>query len=385
MNVSTIGAEQLDKLRQRADPEADALAEHYLDRDPHELFTSILAVSHVTGDASDPHVAAWLARRPELPDFADSARLDRGVQFFAEWGVELGIGLFLSSLPLAYASHDGAQVLALTARLETDAKRRVLESAQFLLDVTAPAGLEPGAAGYETARRVRLMHAGVRHMILSPHGKVPKTSDPDVWPRWDDAWGAPINQEHMLGAMLSFSSSLIHVLDRLGIEYDAQGAEDYCHLWNVVGSLLGIDPEVLPLDRAEMDELEVLIRARNEKPSEAGTHLTANLIELVNSFIPVSQLHGVSSAMTRLFIGDDTANMLGVGHARSSRLLVKLFAAETRLASRFLKDRRLARGIARKISIAILEGFVIHYRAGERPRFNIPDHLAGSMATHRHR
>jgi hypothetical protein len=40
-------------------------------------------------------------------------------------------------------------VLALTSRLETDTKRRVLESAQFVLDVVDERGLEPGAQGYE--------------------------------------------------------------------------------------------------------------------------------------------------------------------------------------------------------------------------------------------
>ena len=84
-----------------------------------------------------------------------------------------------------------------------------------------------------------------------------------------------------------------------------------------------------------------------------------------------------------MFIGDNTANMLGVGQSRSSRLLVKAFAAESRLASKFMKDSRLARAVARKLSIAILDGFVIHYRAGERPRFNIPDHLAASMTSPR--
>ena len=90
--------------------------------------------------------------------------------------VELGLGLFLSSLPLAYAAHDGVQVLALTAQLETDTKRRILESAQFVLDVTAPGALEPGRPGYETVRLVRLMHAGVRHLIRTDP-RVVRTSD----------------------------------------------------------------------------------------------------------------------------------------------------------------------------------------------------------------
>ena len=121
--------------------------------------------------------------------WADPDRMDRGSAFFAEWGVELGLGLFLLSLPLAYAAHDGVQVLALTSQLETNTKRRVLESAQFVLDVTAPGGLLPGLPSYETVRLVRLMHAGIRHLILTDP-RVERTSDESVWPRWDEAWGS---------------------------------------------------------------------------------------------------------------------------------------------------------------------------------------------------
>lgn len=374
-----IDQELLFKLKYQMDPEADALADHYLDRPPHELFHTVLGVNHSTGDTSDNHVADWLDRRPELPDFADSARLDNGVQFFAQWGIELGIGLFLSSLPLAYASHDGAQVLGLTARLETDARRRVLESAQFLLDVTAPAALEPGAQGYNTARRVRLMHAGVRHMILSPNGKVIQTTDPNVTPRWDPGWGNPINQQHLLGAMLSFSSSLLHVLDTLGVAYDQQGAEDYCHLWNVVGGLLGIDPDLLPLGRAEMDVLEKMIRADNERESDAGVLLTSALMDLVNSFNPTGLFRGLPPALMRRFIGDKTADLLGVPQTKWSRALVSLFVWEERWGSRLRTKNVLTRRMARWVSLRILNGFVEIERHGPRPQFNIPDHLSPAI------
>ena len=48
------------------------------------------------------------------------------------------------------------------------------------------------------------MHTGVRHLIRTDP-RVVRTSDPSVWPRWDEDWGEPINQEHLLGAMISYS------------------------------------------------------------------------------------------------------------------------------------------------------------------------------------
>lgn len=370
-----IDPAMLDHLREQVDPEADRLAIHYLDRPASDMFTGVLAARYSGTDMVDAHIAAWIEDRPELPAWADTARMARGAAFFAEWGIELGLGLFLSSLPLAYAAHDGVQVLALTSRLETDTKRRVLESAQFVLDVTTPRALEPGEQAYDTVRFVRLMHAGVRHLILTDP-RVPRTTDESVWPRWDDAWGKPINQEHLIGAMISYSSSLLHVLDRLHVTYDEGGASDYCHLWNVVGWLLGIDAHLLPFERPELDELELLIRQHNEKPSEAGTAMTVALIDLVKSFIRIPPLRGLAVSTMRLFIGDPTADLLHVPKANWTRHLVGGMRGISHRMSLATMHDKMVRRVVSRLSRFTLQGFVEHERHGGRPKFVVPDHLS---------
>lgn len=375
--MASIDAKRLDELRLEGDPLADVLAAHYIERPPTDLLHAAFRTLHRDPDEADPEVAAWLARRDPLPEWADEDRLRNGAEFFAEWGVELGLGLFLASLPLAYAAHDGAQVLALTARLETDAKRRVLESAQFVLDVTAPGQLEPGGHAYAVARHVRLVHAGVRHLIEQDPRIARSCDETEPPPRWCDGWGVPINQEHLLGAMISFSSSLLRVLDTLGASYDDQGAEDYLHLWNVVGHLLGIHPQLLPLDRAALDDLERLIRHRNERPSEAGRHLTGALLALVQSFVPMRALRGVPVSTMRLLIGDPTAEVLGVPPADWTRHLYGTVRRVMHRLSLQSAHDRLLRAIVGRLSRATLTGFVEVERSGERPGFYIPTHLDG--------
>jgi len=378
--MTKIDADRLAELRVQGDPEADDLASHYLDRPATDMFSGIMAARYGGTSMVDPHVADWMNNRPELPSWADRDRLDNGAEFFAQHGIELGLGLFLSSLPLAYASHDGVQVLALTSRLETDPKRRVLESAQFVLDVTKEGGLEPGEQGYDSARSVRLMHAGVRHLI-EDDGRIPIVSDDSVWPRWDRRWGIPINQEHLIGAMISYCSSLLHVLDKLGAHYTEEGAEDYCHLWNVVGWLLGIDADLLPLDRAELDELEVLIRDRNEKPSEAGTEMAEALIELVKSFIPFPPFRGFAVSVTRYFIGDDTADILGIPAANWTRHVAGGLRDVSHHISAAAAENWLLRLAVRRLSLLTLRGFVDHERDGGRPNFVIPERLTPMKRT----
>ena len=366
-----IDEARLDQLRLQADPEGDALAAHYLGRDPADLFHAVVASKAGGDQLLEPKVAAWLADRPALPPWADVERMRHGAHFFNTWGLQLGLGLFLHSLPLAYASHDGAQVLALTSELETNAKRRVLETAQFVLDITRTGALEPGGQGYDSARRVRLVHAGVRQLIATDT-RIPKRADVTGGPHWDPNWAAPINQEHLLGAMISWSSSLLHVLDRLHITYNESAASDYCHLWNIAGWLLGIDPAILPIERGDLDRLEVLIRQRNEKASAEGVALTKALLDLVRSFIWLPPLRGLPVAGVRLFCGDETSDLLGVPNNNWTRHLMPLLKAPRRRFSFGLARVGFLRLVVRRLTRTAMRGFVRTERGHDRPQFAIP-------------
>jgi hypothetical protein len=202
--VTVWTGDLLDELRFAGDPPADDIAAAYLDDSGGGFFRALLEAA-----GADPEIGAYLASADGLPEWADAAKLRAGADFFSEWGLEIGLGLFCFSLPAGYARI--AHVLDLTARMETDARRRIFETAQMVLDVTTPGGLDAGATGYVTARRVRLMHAGVRRLI---------TTDPRVDRRptgaesgWDGQWGVPINQEHLIATVLAFGWAMIGVLD----------------------------------------------------------------------------------------------------------------------------------------------------------------------------
>lgn len=392
-----IDDQLLDELRKAGDPVADDLAAQYLGhgRNPADLFRVVVghpgaSKGGTDGDPlggevnslTDPNVAAWLDQRPELPEWAVPERLERGSHFYSAHGIPLGIGLFLASLPLAYASHDGVQVLALTARLETNARRRILETAQFVIDVTKPRALVPGGQGYETARHVRLVHAGVRQLITNDT-RIPLTDDPSVWPRWDPAWGMPVNQEHLLGAMISYSSSLLKVLDKFHARYNPDAAEDYCLLWSTVGWLLGIDESILPLTRADLDRLEPIIRARNEKASAAGVELTKALLETVRSFAKMPVLKNaywpgsttIPVAITRMLIGDDTADLLELPKSKWASRFVHAARPPKHRISLGLARFRVLRLMVRRVVRTIFKGFVYTTREGGRPAFTIPTSL----------
>ena len=179
--------EVLDPARLVGDPLADDLVGPLLDDGSASLVSAMLAQmrkSHdVINDELPVDVAEYLEISAELPSWADPAKLEAAEDFFGRAGFPIVIGLFCYSLPEAYAAEKGAQVLAQTGRLDSDARRRILETGQFVIDVMAPGGLAPGGAGIHAAQRVRLMHAAIRHLILF-HGHEGDR-------RWDDVVGAP--------------------------------------------------------------------------------------------------------------------------------------------------------------------------------------------------
>src|SRR3984957_9257399 len=139
----------------------------------------------------------YLAKNVALPEWADLAKIKRGQQLFETWGLQISLCLFCASLPSAYAAAKGVKVLSRTAQLETNTRRRIMETGQFLMNVLADGSFEPQGKGFRTIQHVRLMHAAVRMMIEGRNKQRPGF--------WDPNWGVPINQEDLVGTMLSFS------------------------------------------------------------------------------------------------------------------------------------------------------------------------------------
>lgn len=310
----------LDGLRQVGDPEADELAATLVERHPGldegRIVRLVLDAIESGGGPTDETVREWLLGGPNLPGWADRDLVAAGQAFFCDWPLAITTALFCVSLPGAYAAADGAQVLALTSDLATNSiTRRVAETGQMLMDVMdlgreSPSSLEPGGQGYLTVRGVRLLHAVVRRTLTS-EAVVPQTCDESVPLRWCADWGVPVNQEDLLGTLLSFTTAVFHGLDRLGIPYDRDGADAYLHTWCVIGHLLGIDPDLLPLDRAQAEDLMDAIARRHHRQSPAGDRLMAALLDHMETCMPLG-FRKLPRTLVRHMLPPDVSGLLRV-------------------------------------------------------------------------
>ncbi len=370
---------QLDALRLVGDPLADEAVDAVFRTGEVERVNELMRA--LVRDGAPPPVGLpqevhdYLARDP-MPADVDRARIERSEKFFQVWGLQISLSLFCASLPSAYAAAKGVKVLYETARLQTDTRRRIFETGQFVMDVMAPGGLEPAGDGVRSAQRVRLMHAAVRRLLQFDG-------------TWElSKWGLPINQEDLAGTLLSFSYVPIEPLVRLGIPVTQADQEDYLYTWSVVGEMLGVRPEVRPTTVDEATALVMAIRRRQHASSPEGIAMTAALVTTIEELTPslgtrsrppthVRGLGRLVPVTIRHLIGDDVAELIDVPPSRPGwwRFVAPLLRLVRLDESDLERDALLKRTIE-PLARVVIRGMFDHERGGTRPPFAIPDELA---------
>jgi len=375
---TVITGELLDELRFEGDPPVDAVIEqHAAERagaPPATLVADLAAHLELPPNRRSAALGAYLDETPPLPDWADPELMRRGADLFSLRGLEIGSALFLASLPQAYASARGARVLTLTGRLVSDPVRRVYETAQMVFDVLAHDGLSvPDGVGYRDIRRVRLMHAAVRYLILHDP-RVSKTPSPEPGSSWDIGDGIPVSQEELVGTLLTFTVVVFETLERQGMPASEADAEAYLHLWCVVGHLLGIRPDVLPIPLAEAREVSAMIREREWGPSTDGELLGGALVGAIQRSLP-PPLRGVPPAAIRWYNGPEVARYNGVHGGNLTEATFAPLRVGFGLFGLASSHEWLLHQLTMRCTAFVLGDFVRHGRTGHRPAFTVPEDL----------
>ncbi|MGH2610484.1 MAG: oxygenase MpaB family protein, partial [Tepidiformaceae bacterium] len=246
----------LDYHRFVGDVEADAAVAVIL-RDPAltaPQFFRWLVRNDSPVPADVPPPIAHYFQDTALPAFAREDLIRDGQRVFTKWGPQICMALFCASLPVGYSADRIVRILHSTGRLETDALRRVFETAQMLFNALDQGGLGPEGRGIRSSQRVRLMHAGVRHLIAAADADLADQARIDGRPHaplWPLEWGKPINQEDLAGTLLTFTIVVFDALEKLGVRLTADERAAYMHTWRVIGHFMGIMDDMLPRDEAD--------------------------------------------------------------------------------------------------------------------------------------
>ncbi|MBN8609708.1 MAG: DUF2236 domain-containing protein [Deltaproteobacteria bacterium] len=351
----------LDRAQQIGDPLVDVLVARTLREAPSAELDA--ALGRVCRDPRAPLDAlpAPLARYFEtqgVPEWADHARLRQAATFGERHAVAISTALFCAAVrdresgPLASR---GASILGATGCLEADLDRRVHETGRFVFDVLTPGGFESGRA-VRSAQCIRLVHGVVRAGVLEGRAQ-----------RRERDLEMPIHQEALLDALSCFSVGVLDALAKMGIAFTRSEAEDYVHLWRVVGAMLGIREAWLPRDLSAMRRLSSFLRARSFEPSLAARGRTRVVVTGIED--PPS--HGtLAPSLVRYFLGGHGGVPEGLRAPHVAELLPRVTSYLGRMGHGSLGDALPA------IGRAILEGVMAHELARREPTFYRPLSLA---------
>jgi anti-anti-sigma factor len=360
----------LDKMRQLGDPVADAAVAELFEvgqiQAVNQLMKDLVNNDYVPSADLPACIRTYLENTSGMPPWADWTRIQRGQQLFARYGLQI-IAIFnCGSLPMSYAARKGVHVLWTTQRLNRQPYRRIIETAQMILDVMTPGSLQPGGKGLRSVQKVRLIHAAVRHLLLASG-------------QWDmAAYDYPINQEDLAGTLMTFSEAIARGLPKLGISLTEENIEDYHHTWSVIGYMMGISPEMLPQSAMEAQFLADTIFRRQiggtPDDNAEGRELTQNLLRMMEEMGPTRPFSKVLQALMRHLIGDEVADLLGL-EATSWRKALTPFSRANRLLDQTTDHAPLINRVTGVVFREILRNLTLYNLGGDRTPFHIPSTL----------
>ena len=298
----------------------------------------------------------------EIPD-PDAVRA--GQELFAAYGPEISMLLACSSLPYTYSARKGVQVLYRTGYLAGRALRRVAQTAQMVIDVMSPGGLDASGRGRRTAQKVRLMHAAIRHRLLH-----------DVAHAWPEEYGVPINQEDLALTLITFTVIILRGLEKLQIELTLEQEQSYLEAWKAVAPLLGIVDDLIPATVSDANVLCERIFRRQTEPSPEGRAMTTALRDMMKAHM-VPPFKGLVDAMCRHVLPPEVADGFGIPQQRLDEHLVHRGIDVGHFFDRAtggLARRRLFR----EFSLQVLQAMTFIEAGGRRTRFHVPVHLHDS-------
>ncbi|RKG97468.1 DUF2236 domain-containing protein [Corallococcus praedator] len=326
------------------------------------MLRSIESNVHLVPAEMPDSVEVYLNETDDWPTWADPEKVRLGQKLFHRYGMQMTLALFLWSLPSAYAWAKAARVLTWTGGIDKYVHRRIIETAQFVLDVMAEGGLEHGGFGVRTAQKIRLLHAAIRHHISRD-------------PRWKASeWDMPINQEDQVATLLSLAL-VPQVLPKLGMDFTPEEEHAYFHCWMLIGHFMGIRPELLPRDLEDGQQLWAAITERQVAPSENGAALTQALVDYLKLRIPGTMMDGLAVTLIRELCGDTVSEAVGLEKTDWTRHLLTPMKWMFNLADEVQDQSGLAAKLSASLSRKLIEGLHTSERGGGRVNFRIPESL----------
>lgn len=167
-----------------------------------------------------------------IPDWVNLEEVRIGQRLFAKLTPFMNLSLLCGSL-VGGSNFTNAAVTTLLAGNFNDPTRRIEETGVLLSWMAFEGELEPGKKAHESLCRVRLLHSGLRHWLVSSKR----------YTRTDER---PINQHDLAITLGVFGYQNLRSMRRMNIYLTDYENHCYMMMWRWAGHILGIDKDLLP-------------------------------------------------------------------------------------------------------------------------------------------
>jgi hypothetical protein len=312
----------LDTMNKQGDPLADDFLTRIM-RDNEmanirKVFAEMDSNNEIPAATTFPELSEFFGATNDLPPSVDLPRIDRGEKVFQENAFTGALVLLAKSLPEGYAAPNLSIILNLSGNLRTHPYKRLLATLQTVVNVSTFHGFQNGGRAVITAQKLRLLHAGIRHLT--------RRYRPDFEPRY----GIPVNQEDMLGTVMGFSYLMIEGMRTLKVGLTLQEEEDFLYLWRVFALMMGIHPpdkpdsfEYIPDSVEDAQAFYEAYRRRHYVTADKnpdGVVLGRSNLKMLKHFVPrILRLFGFG-ALPRLYMlelmGPTQCSLIGIRRRR---------------------------------------------------------------------
>jgi hypothetical protein len=240
-----IPVADLERMRDQTDSTADAFLELLIEQHPDvSTCPPTRIIEYLEKEMANPLTQDKRAQRfwtsvRKQPSWLQPELLVDGQTVFLKYSTSSAMGLMYFSLIGGFSAPKIVKVLDETGYLTKTSPdvtwRRLNETFSMVIAcLLEDDALHVGKKGWLHVLSVRLLHSRVRRRIMSSNKG-----------GWDmKTYGVPINQEDMLGTLLSFSINVIETIERIGAPFLTNyEIEAYLHLWRYIGYIIGVDEE----------------------------------------------------------------------------------------------------------------------------------------------
>lgn len=200
----------------------------------HEILNTILEKGIDSVNNAHPLLQKLFEEIDQPPVWVDRQKVEKGAAFCRRTGAFGFIVLRNYCLMGGYESAAINKPLIYTGALKKGAAKRMAETLDFWVNVTAPNSLERFSIGFNNTVRVRMIHAFSRVYIKKNIA-------------WNnEEWGVPLNHGDMVATNLGFSLVFLEGIRKLGFKPSEEEVVNLFHFWKYIGYLLGIPIDYLP-------------------------------------------------------------------------------------------------------------------------------------------